>query len=88
MVTKSPYHDDVRDEEMIAIAEAVEAIEEEESKAPSFELQFTPQGSQRTWKNILQNKRYSAALRQLCTPRGKVRQESLNHATLCDIEYL
>ena len=87
MVTKSPYHDDVRDEEMIAIAEAVEAIEEE-TNAPSFELQFTPQGSQRTWKNILQNKRYSAALRQLCTPRGKVRQESLNHAALCDIEYL
>ena len=67
MVTKSPYHDDVRDEEMIAIAEAVEAIEEEETKAPSFELQFTPQGSQRTWKNILQNKRYSAALRN-CAP--------------------
>lgn len=71
MFTKSPYHDDVGDEEMIAIAEAVEAIEEEETKAPSFELQFTPQGSQRTWKNILQNKRYSAALRQLCTPTWK-----------------
>ena len=54
MVAKRPYHDDVIDQEMIAIAAAVEATEEEETKTPLFELQFTPQGFPSTWNNTLQ----------------------------------
>ena len=75
---------------MIAIAEAVEALEEGVTKAPLFELQFTQQGLPRAWKNILQKKWYSAALKQLRAPSAEEdlgfvvtsaleRQEDLNY---------